>query len=132
MRRYITSGDGIPQSPPGAPFSAGVLAGDLCVVGGQLAIDPATGRLRSGSVAEEARIALGNFLAVVRASGLAPEEVVLVTLILTDIDDLPEVNQVYLEMFSAPYPARLAFAASGLALGARVEVQGLAVRGDSG
>jgi hypothetical protein len=64
---YVTSGEGVPPSV--APFSAAVVAGDICFISGQPAIDPESGQFRGGTIEEEFVVAFGNVLAIaVRSS----------------------------------------------------------------
>ena len=68
--------------------------------------------------------------AVLKANGLERKDVVKCLVMLADIDEWGRFNEVYAEFFQAPYPARSAFAATGLALGARVELECIAVYPD--
>ncbi len=125
--RRVTSGPGVPQ--PAAPYSPAVVAGDLCFISGQIAVDPVSGEFRSGTASEEAGIAISNVFAIARAAGFEPDEFAFVTILLSDIDDFPAVNDVYAAAFrGAPLPARMTYEVSALPLGAHLEVQAIAVR----
>jgi 2-iminobutanoate/2-iminopropanoate deaminase len=126
-KRYVTEGEGVPPSV--APLSAAVVAGDLCFVSGQTAIDPVTGEFHPGTIEEEFAIAFANVLAVVRAAGFEGKDLVYVHLALADIDDYSAVNKVYGETLAlADLPARMTYAVGALPFGAKIEVQAIAAR----
>lgn len=116
--------------PPGLPFSEAVRVDDTLYLSGQVATQPGVLELVPGGMEAEARQVLGNISRVLEANGLGLEDVVKCTVMLADIAEWPAFNEVYAEFFSAPFPARSAFAASGLALGARVELECMAVYPD--
>jgi len=108
---------------PVGPFSSGVRAGELIFLSGQVAQDPATGKLITGDVSAQAEQIFRNFGAVLRAAGKTFADVVRVGVYLTNIGDYPALNAVYGRHFEAPYPARTAIAVSALPLGAVVEME---------
>jgi 2-iminobutanoate/2-iminopropanoate deaminase len=110
------------------PYSHGVYAGDLLFLSGQTPIDPATGKLVEGGVAEQTEQVFRNLEAVVADAGLTMDDVVKCTVFLTTMDDFPEMNAVYGSHFAEPYPARSTVAVAGLPLGARVEIELVAKR----
>jgi reactive intermediate/imine deaminase len=116
--------------PAGLPFSEAVRVDDTLYLSGQVATQPGVLELVPGGIEAEARQVLGNIRTVLAANGLGLEDVVKCTVMLADIAEWPTFNEVYAEFFSAPFPARSAFAASGLALGARVELECMAVYSD--
>ena len=127
MRTSVTSPE---IAPPAGPYSHAVVAtGDLVYLSGQTGQDPSTGEIVSGGVAAETRQALDNLAAVLRAAGLDFSSVVKCNVFLTDIDDFPAMNAVYAQVIRAPHPARATVGVTGLALGARVEIECVAVRG---
>jgi reactive intermediate/imine deaminase len=115
-------------NPPGLPFSDGVRIGNLVILSGMLGIKPHTMELTGGGLESEARQTLDNLRTVLAAHGLSLKDVVRVQVMLADIADWPRFNAIYRDYFSEPWPARSAFGASGLALGARVEVEAFAVK----
>jgi 2-iminobutanoate/2-iminopropanoate deaminase len=125
---YITSGEGVPSG--NWPFSAAVVAGDLCFISGQPALDPATGRYLPGTVEDEFGQAFANVRSIAKAAGFGLDEIVSVHVALADIADYKAVNRVYLEAFSEVenLPARLTYQAGALPLGCKVEVQAIAAR----
>ncbi|MFY9341721.1 MAG: RidA family protein [Planctomycetota bacterium] len=118
------------QSPPGPlqalPFSEAVAANGLLFVAGQVGNLPGTLDLAPGGIAAESAQALANVQAILERHGCALRDVVKVTVFLADIGEWPAFNDAYRKVFQAPFPARSALAASGLALRARVEVECIA------
>ena len=110
----------------GLPFSQAVRVDDLLFLSGQLGSRPGTSELVEGGVEAEARQTMENIKAVLTANGLGMERVAKCTLFLQDINDWPAVNDVYKTYFGENPPARSALAASGLALGALVEIECIA------
>jgi 2-iminobutanoate/2-iminopropanoate deaminase len=110
------------------PYSHGVWAGEALYLSGQTPIDPATGKLVEGGVAEQTERVFGNLEAVLADAGLGMDDVVKCNVFLTTMDDFPEMNAVYSRHFSEPYPARSTVAVAGLPLGARVEIELVALR----
>ena len=110
------------------PFSDTVRVGDTLYVSGQLGHRPGKLELVPGGMRAEARQALENMQAVLEAGGSSLAHVVKCTIFLADMADWPAFNEVYREFFAAEaLPARSALGASGLALGARVELESIAV-----
>ena len=110
------------------PFSTAVRAGDTVYLSGALGID-ATGKLAEG-MAAQARLAMDNLGAGLKQAGLGWGDVVKCTVMLDDMKDWPAFNQVYVTYFpDGKFPARSAFGADGLALGALVEVECIAYAG---
>jgi 2-iminobutanoate/2-iminopropanoate deaminase len=112
------------NGPPGMslPFSEAVRAGDMLYLSGDIGTD-ASGKLVAGGIKAEAKQVMDNIGANLARHGSSFERVVQCTVALADIADWPAFNDVYRGYFKQHFPARMAFAASALALGARVEVQ---------
>ena len=108
------------------PYSQAVEAGGCVYVSGQLPINPATGQMAEGGVAELTRQSLANIRAILAEAGLGMENVVKTTVMLADMADFAEMNAVYAEFFTAPFPARSAFAVKALPKGALVEIEAIA------
>ncbi|CAG2142173.1 2-iminobutanoate/2-iminopropanoate deaminase [Cupriavidus yeoncheonensis] len=115
--------------PAGLPFSEAVRVGNFLYLSGQMGIVPGSTRLVPGGIREEAKQALMNIRTTLEAHGVTMRDVAKCTIMLADIGEWPVFNEVYKEFFEAPYPARSAFGANGLALGGRVEVECLVVVG---
>jgi len=113
---------------PVGPYSQGVAAGEMVFCAGQIGLDPASGTLVEGGAVAEAGRALENLAAVLEVAGLELDDVVKTTLFLADLADGPAVNAVYARYFSAPQPARSTIGVASLPMGARVEIEAIAVR----
>jgi len=111
----------------GMPFSEAVLVGNLLIVSGQIGNVPGKLELVPGGIGPESRQALENIRAILERHGASMQDVVKCTIFLADIGEWGAFNAAYREMFSAPYPARSALGSSGLVLGARTEVECMAV-----
>lgn len=110
------------------PFPDGVRVGDLVILSGQIGIRPGTLELVPGGIEAEARQTFENLKLTLAAHGMKLVDIVRVQVMLADMGEWPRFNQVYLDFFPDASPARSAFGANGLALGARVEVEAFAVR----
>lgn len=108
------------------PFSDAVRAGGLLFLSGQIGNVPGTTKLAEGGIEGESRQAMQNIGAILKASNSSWQRVVKCTIFLSDINDWPAFNAVYREYFTTTLPARSALAASGLAMGAKVEVECIA------
>lgn len=118
-------------NPPGAslnlPFSAAVRVGNMLYLSGQIGTVPGTRQLADTGIAGQTKQALENVKAVLAAAGSSLERVVKCTVFLSDIKDFAAMNAVYATYFPKDPPARSTVAGSGLALGARVEIECLAL-----
>ena len=110
------------------PYSQGVAAGNMAFVSGQLPIDPATGEFAGPDIVSQTRQSLTNVKAILEANGMSMSDVVKTTVLLSDISEFAQMNGVYAEFFSEPYPARAAFQAAALPKGAKVEIEAIAVK----
>lgn len=108
------------------PFSEAVRVGDLLFMSGQLGTDPETDQLPEGGIEAEAELLMQNVKRVVEKHGSSMDRVVKCTVFLADISEWASFNAVYVKYFPGNKPARSAFATSGLALDARVEMECIA------
>ncbi len=125
---FLNSGKLLPTD---LPFSEAVRVGNSLYLSGQIGIAPGTLELVSGGMEPEARQALLNIQATLEAQGYGMHDLVKCTVMLDDMTEWGAFNEVYKTFFDPPYPARSAFGTSGLALGARVEIECIAVKDDS-
>lgn len=109
------------------PYVQARIEGRTVYCSGQIALDPATGSLVDGPVAEQTRRVLANLQAVLQAAGGSLAAVVKTTVFLVDMADFAAMNEVYAAAFAEPYPARSTVAVAGLPRGARVEIEAIAV-----
>ena len=121
----VTFYDDGPLEGLGLPFSESVRVGDLLFLSGMVGV-AADGKLVAGGIAAETHQIFTSMRAALERRDLGFADVVKCTVFLTDIAEWPAFNEIYKEYFKAPYPARSALAASGLALGAQVEVECIA------
>jgi reactive intermediate/imine deaminase len=109
------------------PFSEAVRVGDMLYLSGQLGIDPATGKLAAGGIAGETRQTMENIKQILERHGSSMNDVVKCTVFMADIGEWADMNKVYITYFPARPPARSALGSSGLAMGARTEIECLAL-----
>jgi len=116
----------VSEKMKGYPFSEVVRVGNMLYLSGQLGIDDSL-RLVPGGIAAETRQTMENIKAALERHGSSLDHIVKVTVMLADMADWPELNKVYAAYFPNHFPARSALGANGLALGARVEIECIAV-----
>ena len=127
MKREIFSTDKAPAAV--GPYSQAVRVGDFVFAAGQLAIDPAVGKLIEGDVATQTRQVLTNLSAVLEAAGSSLDRVVKTTVFLKDMGQFKAMNAVYGEFLHSDPPARSTVEVAALPLGALVEIEAIAVVG---
>ena len=104
------------------PYSQALVAQGVLYCSGQVPLDPETGELIEGGLAEQARRCLQNLAAVCQAAGARLEDAARMTIYLTEMEDFPTVNEVYAEFFSEPFPVRSTVGVAALPKGALVEI----------
>lgn len=110
-----------------APFSDAVQVGNLYFLSGQVGIDHTIRKLVAGGIQAETKQTLENIKAVLEQHGMKMKDVVKCTVILADIEDFSAFNEVYKGYFPQK-PARTTFSAKGLAVGAKIEIECIAVK----
>lgn len=105
------------------PYSQAIQVGNLVYTSGQLPIDPTTGAFPEGGIKEQTRQSLCNIQAILEEAGLTMSNVVKTTVFLADMNDFADMNAVYAEFFTSPYPARSAVAVKTLPKNALVEIE---------
>ncbi|MDC1082061.1 MAG: RidA family protein [SAR86 cluster bacterium] len=123
MSKEIISTENAPQAI--GPYSQAVKAGGLMFISGQIPLNPETGDLISGSIEDEANQVLQNIKSICEAAGHGMEDIVKITIFLTDLGNFATVNEVMKKHFSEPYPARATVEISGLPLGVNVEIEAI-------
>lgn len=108
------------------PFSQAVRDGDTVYVSGQGPVDPETDEIIEGSIVAQTDRTLSNIDAVLDAAGGSLDDVVKVTVFVTDIATYDDVNEAYADRFSAPYPARSAVEVADLPVDIGVEIEAVA------
>jgi 2-iminobutanoate/2-iminopropanoate deaminase len=122
---FLNSGKVLPTN---LPFSEAVRVGDTLYLSGMIGVEPGQMKLVSGGMKAEAMQTMGNIKRVLELNGYAMSDIVKCTVMLADMSEWAAFNEIYRSYFSGRFPARSALGANGLALGARVEVECMAVR----
>jgi reactive intermediate/imine deaminase len=120
---FLDKGGTLPDT---LPASEAVAYAGVLYLSGQIGNRPGTLELVPGGIRAEARQALQNVRRVLAANGLGEADLLKCTVMLADIGEWPAFNEVWRDVLRPPYPARSALATSGLALGARVEIDAIA------
>lgn len=125
MKKIIST-----TAAPGAigPYSQAVEANGTLYISGQVAIDPAIGKLIDGGINEQTTQVLRNIKAILIAAGYSMNDVVKSTCLLSDMSDFKAMNEVYAQFYTSDQPARAAFSVKGLPLGALIEIETIAVK----
>lgn len=125
-KKYIVEGEGLPKWTN--PISHAVVANNMCFVSGQLSVN-SDGNYVAGSALEEAQLAFANFFAAIRIAGFNREDIVFVDIAFDDLSNLPEINQLYMELFPAnKRPARTIYQAEALPFGGKIKITGTAAK----
>jgi 2-iminobutanoate/2-iminopropanoate deaminase len=109
------------------PYSQAVVSAGLAYLSGQIPLDPATGALVEGGIAEQTERVLENMRAVLAACGTSFEHVLKTTVFLKDMSEFPAMNAVYARYFPTNPPARSTVEAARLPRDVRVEIEAIAV-----
>ena len=108
---------------PVGPYSQAIICDRMVYCSGQVGLDPSTGKLVTTGTVDEAKQSLDNIDAVLEAAGSSMKKVVKVTIFMTDLDFFKDVNMVYAERFTEPFPARTTVGVARLPLGATIEIE---------
>jgi len=119
----------VPGTVPGMPFSPAVRVGNVIYLSGSIGAPLGSKELVPGGVRAETRQVLANIRAMVEAAGSSLDQVFKCTVFLADIGDYAAMNEEYAAVFRTDPPARSTVAGSGLAFGARVEIECMAAAG---
>lgn len=114
--------------PPIGPYSQAVIAGDFVFVSGQIPLDPISGDVVGGSMSAQTKTIFANIAAILSAAECSLNEIVKVTVYLTDLNDFSEVNKVFAELFDTEPPARETVQVVALPKGVNIELSVVAVR----
>ena len=112
------------------PFSDAVRVGDLLFLSGQLGVRPGEKQLVPGGIEAETAQCLENISRILARNGSGLDRVVKCTAFLADMSEWAHMNAVYRRYFPTALPARSAFAATGLAYQARIELECIAAAGE--
>jgi 2-iminobutanoate/2-iminopropanoate deaminase len=110
------------------PYSQAIESNGTLYISGQVPIDPATGKLVEGDIAEQTHRVLKNIAAILNAAGYNFSNVVKSTCLLANMDDFKAMNEVYSQYYTENPPARAAYGVVKLPLGALIEIETIAVK----
>lgn len=115
------------EKAPGAigPYSQAIMTGNLLFISGQIPVDPATGNVPEG-IAAQTQQSISNIKAILAEAGMTMDNVLKTTVFLADMSLFGEMNKVYAENFTAPFPARSAVAVRELPKQVLVEIETIA------
>ena len=125
MAREAVQTDAAPQAI--GTYSQALAVDRTVYLSGQIPLDPDTMQIVAGGIRREVEQVLANLAAVAAAAGAGLDDIVKLTVYLTDLNDFETVNQVMASEFSEPYPARAAVQVAALPRGARVEIDAVLV-----
>jgi 2-iminobutanoate/2-iminopropanoate deaminase len=126
--RHTVMADGAPKAA--GPYSHAVKSNGLIFLSGQTPIDPNTGSLVAGSIADQTRRCLDNLSVVAAAAGASLDDAVRMGIYVTDISTFKEVNEAYGSYFASDPPARSTIGVAALPLGAQVEIDAILAQPD--
>lgn len=124
--KKVVRTDRAPAPFQGAPYSQGIVLGDLVFVSGQVAIDPATGQVVEGGIAEQTERVMQNVAAILEEAGSSLKQLVKCGIFLADFDDFGTMNEVYDRHVGPEPPARATVQVAYLPSGVLVEIDAIA------
>ena len=127
MSKTVVSSDNAPAAI--GPYSQAIVCGNMLFTSGQIPIDPATGKIEAATIEEQTEQVMKNLQYVLAQGGVSFDRVVKTTCFLSDINDFAAFNGVYAKYFTEQAPARSCVQVAALPLGAKVEVEVVAVQG---
>lgn len=125
MRKEILINEEAPKAI--GPYSPAIKVGNLVFVSGQLPVDSATGEIVGDDIEIQTKKSLENLKAVLKPYSIDFENVVKVTIFLTNMDDFSKVNKVYSDYFKEEFPARSCVEVARLPKGAKIEIECIAI-----
>jgi len=124
MIKQIVQTDHAPKAI--GPYSQAVIYQGIAYLSGQIPLDPASGQVVEGGIAEQTERVMLNLGRVLEASGSSFKQVLKTTVFLADMAEFPKMNEVYAKYFPGDPPARATVQAAGLPRGVRVEIECIA------
>jgi 2-iminobutanoate/2-iminopropanoate deaminase len=109
------------------PYSPALKAGNLLFLSGSIPLDPISGQLVTGGIAEQTRRVMENIKALLEAAGASFDNVARTTVFMVDLGEFATMNEIYASYFTAPYPARSTVQVVKLPREVRVEIDVIAV-----
>lgn len=126
MRELVTAA-GAPKAI--GPYSPALKVGNLLFLSGSIPLDPVSGQLVAGGIAEQATQVMENIKSLLAAAGASFNHVARTTVYMTDLGEFAQMNEIYAKYFTAPYPARSTVQVVKLPKDVRVEIDVIAVLG---
>jgi 2-iminobutanoate/2-iminopropanoate deaminase len=126
MKQQIVATDAAPKAV--GPYSQAVWAGETLFCAGQIPLDPASGNMVAGGVAEQTARVLENIKGLLGSQGVELRNVVKATVFLSDMNNFAAMNEVYARYFTRDYPARSTVQVARLPKDALVEIEVIACR----
>ena len=123
MSKRVVHTDRAPAPFQGAPYSQGIVHGDLVFVAGQVGIDPETNQVVEGGIEAQTEQVMKNVSAVLEEAGSSLANVLKASIFLVDFGDFPAMNEVYGRFVGPDFPARATVQIAGLPSGALVEIE---------
>jgi 2-iminobutanoate/2-iminopropanoate deaminase len=123
VSKRVVHTDKAPAPFQGAPYSQGIVHGDLVFVAGQVGVDPETNQMVEGKIEAQTEQAMKNVSAVLDAAGSSLANVLKASIFLVDFGDFPAMNEVYARFVGPEFPARATVQIAGLPSGALVEIE---------
>ncbi len=121
MMKHTVHTDKAPKAI--GPYSQAIIYNGIAYLSGQIPLDPATGQVVAGGIAEQTERVMQNLQAVLEASGSSFKQVLKTTVFLADMAEFPKMNEIYAMYFPEAPPARATVQAAGLPRGVRVEIE---------
>ena len=109
------------------PYSQAIRQGNIVYLSGQIGLIPETMTLVTSDIAAQIKQIFENLCAIAKAAGGSLNNIVKLTIFLTDFKDFPLVNEIMTEYFSKPYPARSTVAVAALPKNAAIEIEAIMV-----
>ena len=125
MGKQVIEAPGAPAAI--GPYSQAVRVGDTLYMSGQSPLDPKSMQLVDGGIEPQAKQVFANLRAVAKAAGASLNDIVKLTILLTDLGEFAKVNDIMAAHFDAPYPARATYQVAALPRGAKIEVEAVLV-----
>jgi 2-iminobutanoate/2-iminopropanoate deaminase len=117
----------ISGSKPIGPYSPAILNGNMLFVSGQIPMDPQTGNIITGDIAEQTNMVMNNLLLLLKEAGMDFSNVVKASIFLSDMNDFAVVNEVYASFLAEPFPARETIQVARLPRDVGVEISVIAI-----
>ena len=124
--KHVVRTDRAPAPFQGAPYSQGIIFGDLVFVSGQVALDPETHEAVEGGIEAQTEQVMKNISAILEEAGSSLKQLVKCGIFLADFDDFAAMNEVYAKHVGPEPPARATVQVAYLPSGLKIEIDAIA------